>query len=120
MPDEKRRPQVIMLPGGVLPALAYEALLKELGDEVHAVTKELDVYMGDRPPAGYTLDVEVAGIVRCAEEVGFDLCESGHANRPHVRQVTIRRRCERRHRPRGVSAGGGGRRCTSRPRRRRA
>jgi pimeloyl-ACP methyl ester carboxylesterase len=62
-----------MLPGGVLPAsLAYEALLEELGDEVHAVAKELEVYAGDRPPAGYTLDVEVAGILRCAEEEGFD------------------------------------------------
>jgi pimeloyl-ACP methyl ester carboxylesterase len=62
-----------MLPGGVLPAsLAYEALLKELGGEVHAVAKDLDLYGGDLPPAGYTLDVEVAGILRCAEEVGFD------------------------------------------------
>ncbi|MGH2975949.1 MAG: alpha/beta fold hydrolase [Solirubrobacterales bacterium] len=73
MPDDERRPDVIMLPGGVLPAsLAYEALLKEFGDDVHAVAKELDVYGNDRPPPGYTLDVEVAGIVRCAEEVGFD------------------------------------------------
>lgn len=62
-----------MLPGGVLPAsLAYEALLKELGDEVHAVAKELEVYGADSPPAGFTLDIEVAGILRCAEEVGFD------------------------------------------------
>src|SRR6476660_8907166 len=62
-----------MLPGGVLPAsLAYEALLEELGDEVHAVAKELEVYADDAPPPGYTLDVEVAGILRCAEEVGFD------------------------------------------------
>jgi pimeloyl-ACP methyl ester carboxylesterase len=62
-----------MLPGGVLPAsLAYEALLKELGDEVHAVAKELEVYRDDVPPAGFTLDVEVAGILRCSEEVGFD------------------------------------------------
>jgi pimeloyl-ACP methyl ester carboxylesterase len=62
-----------MLPGGVLPAsLAYEALLKELGDEAHAVTKELEVYGGDLPPVGFTLDVEVAGILRCADEVGFD------------------------------------------------
>ena len=62
-----------MLPGGVLPAsLAYEALSKELGDEVHAVAKELEVYRGDLPSAGFTLDVEVAGILRCAEEAGFD------------------------------------------------
>jgi pimeloyl-ACP methyl ester carboxylesterase len=62
-----------MLPGGVLPAsLAYEALLDELGDHVHAVAKELEVYAGDLSPDGYTLDLEVAGILRCADEVGFD------------------------------------------------
>ena len=62
-----------MLPGGVLPAsLAYEALLKELGDGVHAVAKELELYRADSPPAGFTLDVEVAGILRCADEVGFE------------------------------------------------
>jgi len=73
LPDDERRPDVIMLPGGVLPAsLAYEALSKELGDQVHAVAKELEVYRADLPPAGFTLDVEVAGILRCAEEVGFD------------------------------------------------
>jgi pimeloyl-ACP methyl ester carboxylesterase len=70
---EDERPDVIILPGGVLPAsLAFEALLKELGDEVHAVAKELELYRGDSPPAGFTLAVEVAGILRCAEEVGFD------------------------------------------------
>ena len=63
----------IMLPGGILPAsLAYEALQAELGDRVHAVAKELEVYRDPLPPAGFTLDVEVAGILRCAEEVGFD------------------------------------------------
>jgi pimeloyl-ACP methyl ester carboxylesterase len=62
-----------MLPGGVLPAsLAYEALSKELGAEVHAVAKELEVYRDEAPPSGYTLDVEVAGILRCADESGFD------------------------------------------------
>ncbi len=62
-----------MLPGGVLPAsLAYEALQKELGGGVHAVAKELEIYEDDLPPAGFTLDLEVAGILRCAEEVGFE------------------------------------------------
>jgi pimeloyl-ACP methyl ester carboxylesterase len=62
-----------MLPGGVLPAsLAYEALLDELGDGVSAVAKELEVYGGDLPPTGFTLDFEVAGILRCAQEAGFD------------------------------------------------
>jgi pimeloyl-ACP methyl ester carboxylesterase len=66
-------PDVILLPGGVLPAsLAYAALLEELGGDANAVAKELEVYRSDRPPAGYTLDVEVAGILDCAEEAGFD------------------------------------------------
>jgi pimeloyl-ACP methyl ester carboxylesterase len=52
--------------------LAYEALLGELGAGVHAVAKELEVYAGDLPPADYTLEVEVAGILRCAEDSGFD------------------------------------------------
>jgi pimeloyl-ACP methyl ester carboxylesterase len=72
VPDDGR-PNVIFLPGGVLPAaLAYEALLEELGDEVHGIAKELDVYRSETPPPGYALDVEVAGIQRCAEEVGFE------------------------------------------------
>jgi pimeloyl-ACP methyl ester carboxylesterase len=67
------RPDVILLPGGVLPAsLAYEALQAELGDGASAIAKELEVYRDDQPPTGYTLEVEVAGILGCAEEVGFE------------------------------------------------
>jgi pimeloyl-ACP methyl ester carboxylesterase len=66
-------PDVILLPGGVLPAsLAYDALLTELGDDANSIAKELEVYRGDNPPPGYTLDVEVSGILRCAEEEGFN------------------------------------------------
>ena len=54
------RPQVILLPGAVLPAdLAYGALLEALGDEVEVVAKELEVYAGDEPPSNYSLDVEI-------------------------------------------------------------
>jgi pimeloyl-ACP methyl ester carboxylesterase len=67
------RPQVILLPGGVLPAnLAYEALLEALGDEVEAVAEELEVYASDEPPPDYTLDVEIEGILGTAEASGFD------------------------------------------------
>jgi pimeloyl-ACP methyl ester carboxylesterase len=67
------RPQVILLPGAVLPAdLAYGALLEALGDEVDAVAKELEVYAGDEPPPNYALDVEIQGILRAAEASGFD------------------------------------------------
>jgi pimeloyl-ACP methyl ester carboxylesterase len=67
------RPQVILLPGAVLPAdLAYGALLEALGDEVEAVAKELEVYAGEEPPPEYTLDVEIEGILRAAEASGFE------------------------------------------------
>jgi len=60
------------LPGGVLPAEpAYAALLDVLGDRVESVTKDLEVYAEDRPPANYSLDTEVAGIVREADRHGF-------------------------------------------------
>jgi hypothetical protein len=38
------KPQVILLPGGVMPAeFAYSALLETLGEEVDAVAKELEI-----------------------------------------------------------------------------
>jgi len=63
---------VVLLPGGVLPAEpAYARLLQVLGDRVHAVTKDLEVYAGDRPPPDYGLGMEVAGIMREADAHGF-------------------------------------------------
>jgi pimeloyl-ACP methyl ester carboxylesterase len=67
------RPQVILLPGAVLPAdLAYGALLEALGDEVEAVAKELELYASEEPPPNYALDVEIEGILRAAQTSGFD------------------------------------------------
>jgi pimeloyl-ACP methyl ester carboxylesterase len=67
------RPRVLLLPGGVLPAgPAYQALLARLGDAVDAVTKDLEVYAEDRAPADYTLETEVAGILKRADLSGFD------------------------------------------------
>jgi len=67
------KPQTILLPGGVMPAtLAYGALLAALGDDVHAVAKELEIYADATPPAGYTLQHETDGILRTAEAAGFD------------------------------------------------
>lgn len=64
---------VILLPGGVLPAgPAYAALLDELGVDVDARPKELEVYAGDTPPPGFSLADEVAGIARVADEAGFE------------------------------------------------
>jgi pimeloyl-ACP methyl ester carboxylesterase len=68
-----RRFDVLLLPGVVLPAeLAYRALLATLGDDVHAVAKELELYAGDEPPRGYDLDLEIDGILREADAAGFD------------------------------------------------
>jgi pimeloyl-ACP methyl ester carboxylesterase len=65
--------RVLLLPGGVLPAgLAYTALITALGPEVDAVAKDLEVYAGPQPPPGYSLDTEIAGILREADARGWD------------------------------------------------
>jgi pimeloyl-ACP methyl ester carboxylesterase len=65
--------QVVLVPGGVLPAgPAYDELLRELGPGVDARAKELEVYRGDAPPEPFTLDVEADGIQRFAQAAGFD------------------------------------------------
>jgi pimeloyl-ACP methyl ester carboxylesterase len=65
---------IVLLPGGVLPAQpAYQALLAELGDAVDARAKDLEMYAGETvPPTGYSLDTEVEGILRVADEAGFE------------------------------------------------
>ena len=65
--------EAILLPGGVMPAdLAYGALLEELGEEVDAIAKDLELYAGPEPPAGYSLDHEIAGILHTAQVAGFE------------------------------------------------
>jgi pimeloyl-ACP methyl ester carboxylesterase len=60
--------RVILLPGGILPAdLAYGALIEALGDEVEAVAKDLELYSGDQLRDDYSLDDEVAGVLREAD-----------------------------------------------------
>jgi pimeloyl-ACP methyl ester carboxylesterase len=62
------RHQVVLLPGGVLPAEpAYAALLRALGEHVDPVAKDLEVYAGNQPPADYSLDTEVDGVLREAD-----------------------------------------------------
>lgn len=64
---------MILLPGAVLPAeLAYSALFDAIADEVEAVAKDLEVYAGDAPPVDYSLDTEVAGVVREADARGWE------------------------------------------------
>jgi pimeloyl-ACP methyl ester carboxylesterase len=65
--------RVVLLPGAVLPAEpAYAALLEMLGARVSAVAKDLEVYSADQPPLGFSLDMEVEGILREADVQGFD------------------------------------------------
>lgn len=64
--------RAVLLPGAVLPAeLAYGSLIRSLGPEVQAVAKELELYREDEPPAGWTLDTEVAGVLREADARGW-------------------------------------------------
>jgi pimeloyl-ACP methyl ester carboxylesterase len=52
--------------------LAYGSLIEALGDDVDAVAKDLEIYAGAEPPVGYSLDHEIAGVLRTAEEFGFE------------------------------------------------
>lgn len=65
---------VVLLPGGILPAQpAYQALLAELGNDVDARAKDLEMYLGEAiPPSGYSLQTEVEGIRRVADDTGFE------------------------------------------------
>ena len=71
MGDERQR--VILLPGGVMPAaLAYSDLVRALAPDVDARPKELELYAGSEPPAGWGLQTELEGIRRFADEAGFE------------------------------------------------
>jgi pimeloyl-ACP methyl ester carboxylesterase len=61
-----------MLPGIVLPAEpAYGALIAALGPDVEAVAKDLEVYATPEPPEAYSLELEVAGVLREADARGW-------------------------------------------------
>ena len=64
---------MILLPGIVLPAAsAYGGLIAALGPDVDAVAKDLEVYATAEPPEDYSLDVEVAGVLREADAHGWE------------------------------------------------
>jgi pimeloyl-ACP methyl ester carboxylesterase len=64
---------VILLPGIVLPAEpAYGAVISALGPDVEAVAKDLEVYGTPEPPENYSLDVEIAGVLREADARGWE------------------------------------------------
>lgn len=47
--------------------LAYGALIDALGSEVEAVAKDLEIYTAPEPPEDYSLELEVAGVLREAD-----------------------------------------------------
>ena len=64
--------RVVFLPGSVLPAqAAYGGLVDALGSDVDAVVKDLEVYASPQPPPAYTLDHEVDGVLREADQRGW-------------------------------------------------
>jgi pimeloyl-ACP methyl ester carboxylesterase len=65
--------RAILLPGAVLPAeLAYSSLIAALGPDVEAVAKDLELYATPQPPEGYSLDLEVEGVLREADALGWE------------------------------------------------
>ena len=64
---------MILLPGGVLPVeLAYGALIASLGPDVDVVAKDLELYATPEPPEDYSLDGEIAGVLREADAHGWE------------------------------------------------
>lgn len=53
-------------------ALAYGALVEALGDDADAVAKDLEVYASAEVPDDYSLDLEVAGLLREADQLGWE------------------------------------------------
>jgi pimeloyl-ACP methyl ester carboxylesterase len=65
--------RVILLPGSVLPGdLAYGSLVTALSSAADAVVKELEVDAAPEAPPDYTLDLEVAGVLRAADERAWE------------------------------------------------
>ena len=43
-----------------------------MGDDVNAIAKDREIYAAPEPPAGYTLDHAIAGVLRTARDAGLD------------------------------------------------
>lgn len=64
---------VVAMPGGVNPAeLRYAPVQAALGDAVRLHWKDLEVYAGDTPPPGYSIQMEIDGLARFADSLGFE------------------------------------------------
>jgi pimeloyl-ACP methyl ester carboxylesterase len=66
-------PSLVFLPGIIMPAeFRYAPLVGELGTEVRAFTKELEVYDPDVNAHAYSIDKEVEGLAAAADAAGVD------------------------------------------------
>jgi pimeloyl-ACP methyl ester carboxylesterase len=64
---------VVFVPGGVTPVgPSYAPLLTELVDEIEPLLKDLEVYAGEEPPAGYAIQLEVDALVRTVDTAGLE------------------------------------------------
>lgn len=66
------RPTCVFLPGIIAPAIVrYAALIRELGANAHAYTKELELYTLSPPPADYAIADELDGLTRWSRRAGL-------------------------------------------------
>ncbi len=71
--DETSGPAIVFLPGIVAPAqFRYAPLIKELGGDVRAFTKDLEVYDPGLRRGEYSIDTEVDGLLSAADSVGVE------------------------------------------------
>jgi pimeloyl-ACP methyl ester carboxylesterase len=62
----------VFVPGAVLPAaLSYGPLLTAMDGEMRPVLKDLELYAGESPPEGYSVELEVEGVKRTADGEGL-------------------------------------------------
>jgi pimeloyl-ACP methyl ester carboxylesterase len=64
--------EVIALPGGVMPAAQrYQSLSGAVAGTARIHAKDLEVYAGEKPPAGYSIAMEVEALARFADSIGL-------------------------------------------------
>ena len=66
-------PNVLLVPGGISPVrVTYAPLIGVIGESARITAKELEVYAGDSPPPGYSIEMEAEAIGLAADHAGFD------------------------------------------------
>jgi pimeloyl-ACP methyl ester carboxylesterase len=65
--------QLVLTPGGMMPAAAhYEPLLKYLGRDVRPLLKDFELFTHEQVPPGYSLTTEVEDLRLAVDDVQFD------------------------------------------------